>query len=135
MRYLLDTNICVHLLRGHYNVDKAIDRVGWENCCISEITELELKIGVELSRSRDGRDRSDGLKRFLDTIAIIPISTAIDLAAKEKVRLRTQGTPIDDDFDLLIGCTALSNGMVMVTENVKDFKNLKGIQLENWIAR
>lgn len=135
MRYLLDTNICVHLLRGHYNVDKSIDRVGWENCCISEITELELKIGVELSRSRDGRDRSKGLKRFLDTIAIIPISTAIDLAAKEKVRLRTQGTPIDDDFDLLIGCTALSNGMVMVTENIKDFKNFKDIQLENWINR
>ena len=42
---------------------------------------------------------------------------------------------IDDDFDLLIGCTAIVNGMMMVTENIKDFKNLKGIQLENWIAR
>lgn len=44
-------------------------------------------------------------------------------------------TPTEDNFDLLIGCTALVFDMVMVTENVKDFKNLAGIQIENWIRR
>ena len=57
------------------------------------------------------------------------------MAAEEKVRLRLCGTPLDDDFDLLIGCTALSKGMTMVTENLKDFKRLKGIKIENWIVR
>jgi tRNA(fMet)-specific endonuclease VapC len=39
-----------------------------------------------------------------------------------------------DDFDLLIGCTAVTEGMMLVTENVKDFKNIKDIRIENWVA-
>ncbi len=45
------------------------------------------------------------------------------------------GTPADDDFDLLIGCTAIANDLIMVTENIKDFKNFSNIKLENWIKR
>ena len=41
MKYLLDTNICVFCLRGKFDVDAAIDKVGWDNCYISEITVLE----------------------------------------------------------------------------------------------
>ena len=134
-KYLLDTNICVFLLRGKYRVNEAIDRVGWEQCSISEITALELRIGAELAEHRDGLNRVDDLNRFLMAINTVPISNALDLAAKEKVRLRLNGTPLDDDFDLLIGCTAIANEMVLVTENLKDFKNLHGIRLENWIER
>ena len=134
-QYLLDTNICAFLLRGKYHVNEAINKVGLENCFISEITALELKIGAELSAQRDGVNRMDSLNRFLDAINILPISNALDMAAKEKVRLRLNGTPLDDDFDLLIGCTAIVNDMVLVTENVKDFKNLQDIQMENWIRR
>ena len=50
--YLLDTNICIFYLWGRYRIDQLIDKVGWENCYISEITELELKMGVELSMKR-----------------------------------------------------------------------------------
>ena len=46
--------------------------------------------------------------------------------ASEKARLRLAGTPMEDNFDLLI---------VMVTENLKDFKNISNIRLENWIWR
>ena len=46
--YVLDTNVCAFFLRGRYDVDKSINKVGWENCYISEVTALELKIGVEL---------------------------------------------------------------------------------------
>lgn len=65
----------------------------------------------------------------------LPIIDVLDLYAKEKVRLRLAGTPADDNFDLLIGCTAVKYGMIMVTENIKDFKNIQGIQLQNWIQR
>ena len=47
--YLLDTNICAFYLRGKFDIDQHIDKVGWENCYISEITMLELKMGAELS--------------------------------------------------------------------------------------
>jgi tRNA(fMet)-specific endonuclease VapC len=133
--YLLDTNICAFYLRGKFDVDKRIDQVGWENCYISEITMLELKMGAELSMRKDGIDRSVQLNKFLSDIQILPINEAIDIAAKEKVRLRLEGTPCDDNFDLLIACTAISNDMVCVTENTKDFFRFQGIQLENWIVR
>lgn len=133
--YLLDTNICAFYLRGKFDVDKRIDQVGWENCYISEITTLELKMGAELSMRKDGIDRSVQLNKFLSDIQILPINEAIDIAAKEKVRLRLEGTPCDDNFDLLIACTAIANDMVCVTENTKDFFRFQGIQLENWIVR
>ena len=134
-QYLLDTNVCVFLLRGQYAIDKKLDNVGLENCHISEITEAELKYGAELGRRKGLRQRMEHLNDFLASINILPISDAIDLYASEKARLRLVGTPADDDFDLLIGCTAIVNDMVMVTENLKHFKNYAGIRLENWIER
>ena len=134
-KYLLDTNICIFLLRGKYDVDKKIDSVGLENCCISEITVAELKYGAELGRRKGLKDRRQSLERFLSSICVLPITGALDLFATEKVRLRLAGTPVEDIFDLLIGCSAIVHGMIMVTENIRDFKNLSKIRLENWINR
>lgn len=133
--YLLDTNVCAFYLRGKYDIDKAIDRVGWDNCYISEITMLELKIGVELARQKDGVDRSAALNGFFNEIKVLPIADAIDFAAKEKIRLRLKGTPIEDNFDLLIGATSVVYELVLVTENIKDFKNISKIKIENWVVR
>lgn len=133
--YILDTNICAFYLRGKYNIDKSIDRVGWNNCYISEITALELKFGVELLLQRDSIDKSEELRQFLNAIKILPISDAIDIAAQEKIRLRLAGTPCEDNFDLLIGSTAIAYDFVCVTDNVKHFQNFKDLKLENWIVR
>ena len=135
LSYLLDTNICAFYLRGKFDVDQRIDKVGWENCYISEITMLELKMGVELSMQKDGVDRSQQLNEFLQDIQILPIYDAIDIAAHEKIRLRLAGTPCDDNFDLLIACTAIANDLICVTDNSKDFFRFQGIRLENWINR
>ena len=134
-QYLLDTNICVFLLRGKYEVNKAIAAVGSDNCHISELTVMELKYGAEVVYQRDGIDQREGLNKLFSIVDVLPISSALEFAASEKARLRLNGTPIEDNFDLLIGSTAIVNDMVMVTENVKDFKNLNGIKLENWITR
>lgn len=133
--YLLDTNICAFYLRGKYNVGKRIDEVGWNNCFISQITALELKFGVELLKQRNGIDKSEQINSFLSAINILPIDEVLDVAAREKIRLQLQGTPLNDNFDLLIGCSALAYKMVLVTENQKDFKNLAGLEIENWITR
>ena len=134
-KYLLDTNICIFLLRGKYNVDKKMDEVGLENCYISEITVAELKYGAELGNRQGLVRRMQSLDEFIASVRVLPISETLDLFAKEKARLRLAGTPADDNFDLLIGCTSLVYDMVLVTENVKDFKNLTGIKLENWVKR
>ena len=90
-QYLLDTNVCVFLLRGQYAIDKKLDNVGLENCHISEITEAELKYGAELGRRKGLRQRMEHLNDFLASINILPISDAIDLYASEKARLRLAG--------------------------------------------
>ena len=136
MQYLLDTNICVHLLRGKYHINEAIKRVGFDNCKISEITYAELLCGEKLAlASQYHKYKPQPLQIFLSEINILPISDCIELYADEKVRLRLAGTPADDDFDLLIGCTALQNDMTLVTENIKHFKNILGLKIENWVKR
>jgi len=49
MKYLIDTNICVHILRGKYELNKKIKSKGYNNCVISEITYAELIYGAECS--------------------------------------------------------------------------------------
>jgi tRNA(fMet)-specific endonuclease VapC len=48
--------------------------------------------------------------------------------------LRREGIGISD-FDLLIGATAISNDLIMVTENIKEFERISNIKLENWVQR
>jgi tRNA(fMet)-specific endonuclease VapC len=133
MQYLLDTNICVFFLRGKFNLDNILKQKGLSNCCISEITVAELRFGAE--NSIDPIKSHLAVDAFVNGLTIIPIFGAIRRYAKEKVRLRKQGTPINDEFDLLIGVTAIENQLILVTENVNDFKRLEDIQMENWVVR
>ena len=131
-QYLLDTCIVVFLFRDKYNVAERLDAVGLENCFISEVTVAELQAGVEKSSNKHFNQQL--LDRFLQMVTIIPFSSVIKRYAKEKVATDRNGTPVDD-FDLLIGCSALENNFIMVTENVKHFQFIPGIQIENWIER
>lgn len=130
-KFLLDTNICIYLLKGLYNLDKKIEEVGIANCFISEITIAELKFGVE--NSRDIIRNSKVLEEFINKFAILPVFTSLDIYAKEKARLRKTGTPVED-FDLLIGATAIFNNLVLVTKNISDFKRISGIFIEDWTS-
>lgn len=133
--YLLDTNICAYWLRDKYDVKDRINAVGMENCYISEVTVAELKFGKVYGRLKGGPKYKDQrLEQFFDDINVLHIEPYFDLYAEEKARLELNGTPSHDDFDLLIGCTAVAENMIMVTQNVKDFKNIRNIQIENWIA-
>ncbi|MEA1874188.1 MAG: type II toxin-antitoxin system VapC family toxin [Bacteroidota bacterium] len=130
MKYLLDTNICIYFLKGNFRLVETFDKIGFENLYISEITIAELKFGAAKS------DRPKNNKIVIDKLANkfkqIPISGSLDIFAAEKARLRKDGN-IVDDFDLLIGSTAIFNEMTLVTNNEKHFIRLKNIQIENWI--
>ena len=130
MQYLLDTNICIFHLRRKLNLEEIIEEKGQENCFISEITVLELRFGAE--NSAYPKKHHEAVDNFLKELTIIPISSCIKLYAKEKVRLRKMGKPMNDEFDLLIGVTAVENKLTLVTNNIKDFEKLKGIKIENW---
>ncbi|KAF2331394.1 type II toxin-antitoxin system VapC family toxin [Flavobacterium daemonense] len=133
MGYLFDTSICVFFLRGKLNLDKMVKQVGLENCYISEITVAELRFGAE--NSDDPVKSNKAVDIFLKGLTILPIFGSIKRYAVEKVRLRKIGKPINDEFDLLIGVTAVENQLILVTDNTKDFKLLDGIRMENWFER
>jgi len=63
----------------------------------------------------------------------LPIFPALDIYASEKARLQKSGKIIDD-FDLLIGVTAVSFGLVMVTNNTNHFIRIKDVKLEDWTS-
>ena len=132
MIYLLDTNICIHFFRGEFNLLQKFDEVNLSNCCISEITLAELSFGAESSSNPEKNHLL--ITSFIENITVLPIFSAINHYAKEKVRLRRQGLMISD-FDLLIGSTAVSYDLIMVTENTKEFKRIKALELENWVDR
>ena len=133
MKYLLDTNICVFFLRGKLNLDDFIKQKGRQNCFISEITVVELRYGAENSDNPTKSHKS--VDAFVGGLSIIPIYGSIKRYAKEKVRLIKIGKPIHDEFDLLIGVTAIENKLTLVTDNVKDFERLDGVKIENWVKR
>jgi tRNA(fMet)-specific endonuclease VapC len=132
MKYLLDTNICIHFFRGRFNLLEKFQETGLNNCAISEITLAELVFGAE--NSSNPQKNHILIENFIDQISILPIYNAIYKYGKEKAALRKSGNMISD-FDLLIGCTATENDLIMITENTKDFERISDIRLENWIER
>ncbi|TVZ25590.1 tRNA(fMet)-specific endonuclease VapC [Gillisia sp. Hel_I_86] len=133
MQYLLDTNTCVFFLRGKLNLDELIRSIGIENCFISELTVFELKYGAE--NSENPNKSHQAVSKFISGLSVIPIYGVVEKYAEEKVRLRNNGTPMHDEFDLIIGVTAIVNNLTLVTDNIKDFKYLKKLKIENWFQR
>lgn len=132
MKYLLDTNICIHFLRGKFGMIEKFEEIGTENFAISEVTFAELVFGAE--NSTNPKKNLELIEVFTNQVLILPIFNAIYLYGKEKARLRSIGLMISD-FDLLIGCTAVDKDLIMVTENQKEFERISGIEIENWVKR
>lgn len=131
-KYLLDTNICVYLLRGNSSVSKNIEDVGWDNCYISEMTVAELVYGAECSKHVE--ENRDLVYELCNNLHVLPISSCIDEFARQKAAMRRNGSLIEDS-DLWIGVTAVVYNMIMVTENVKHLGRVKNIHLENWVVK
>ncbi len=132
MKYLLDTNICISLLKNQYGIREAILNVKTKNCFVSEISIAELYYGASKSNNRE--ERVKDVDFIVSHFGIVPIFRALPLYGDLKAKLEKDGNRIDD-FDILIGSTAIANGMVMVTDNVKHLGRLPGIKIENWTNR
>lgn len=131
-RYLLDTSIVAFLFRGKHGIGQRLSMIGAEQCCVSDVTIAELTYGAYHSDRVD--ENLDMLESFKHVVTVIPFASSIDEYGRQKDRLKRMGQMIED-FDLLIGCTAVANDLVMVTDNVKHFARIEGIEIENWIMR
>lgn len=116
-------------MKGKFDLKKKFDTLTVSNCFISEITLAELKFGIENSERPE--KNKVALDKFLTGVQVLPIFHSLDLYAKEKARLRKIGTSIDE-FDLLIGVTAVMQQLIMVTNNTNHFSRIERIKLEDW---
>jgi tRNA(fMet)-specific endonuclease VapC len=130
MEYLLDTNICIHYFKGQFGIKERIEKIGFKNFAISEITLAELVYGAEKSQQKEKNMKV--VENFAEKIEILSILSSLKIYGKEKARLRSIGKIIGD-LDLFIGSTAIVNDMIMVTRNTREFERLDGIRIENWI--
>ena len=130
-KYLLDTNICIALLRGgNRNVATRLIEAGEGNCSLSVITVYELMFGAYHSQHESSEVPK--VRLLTEHFPLIPLLDSAEEYAILKTRLRAAGTPIDD-FDLMIAATALTHNLVLVTDNTKHFQRITGLRLENWI--
>lgn len=128
-RYLLDTNVLIAMLKDKNDVRKQILKVGFENCYVSEISIAELFYGA----AKGGRKKNmEDVNHILRLFEILPIFPSLKMYGQVKAMLEMQGRRIDD-FDLLIGTTALQNKLTMVTANVKHLERIPNLIVENWM--
>ena len=116
-------------MKGRFELDKKFESAEPNSLFISEITLAELKFGA--ANSLSPKRNTNSLKNFLTGVQVLPIFDALDIYANEKARLRKAGQ-IVDEFDLLIGASAIANDLILVTNNEKHFERLMGISIENW---
>jgi tRNA(fMet)-specific endonuclease VapC len=132
IRYMLDTNICIYLIkRKPVKVFNRFSKLKVGQICISVITHSELEFGV--SNSFHVEQNREALSEFLAPIDILDYpSGASAYYGALRADLKRKGTPIGAN-DMLIAAHAIHSGLVLVSNNVKEFRRIKNLAVENWI--
>ena len=134
MRYLLDTNMCIYVIKrfpSHVYERFKVLRVG--DLGISAITYCELQFGVAKSSNVDKNQTA--LNEFLGPIDVLDFpSAAAPIFGELRAHLTRSGTPIGN-YDLLIGTHALHIRATLVTNNLREFSRIPGLKTENWIEQ
>lgn len=131
-RYLLDTNIISDLIRNPQGrAAKRIAKVGEDNVCTSIIVAAELRYGCAKSGSKRLRKAVEDL---LGEISVLPFDVPADAQyGAIRSELEAAGSPIGSN-DLLIAAHASASGATIVTANADEFKRIRGLNVESWLA-
>ena len=131
MKLMLDTNICIYLIKEH--PASVLDRFAAHpvgDIGVSVITLAELEYGVAKS-SRPARNRA-ALEQFVSPLEIAPFDRRATAAyGRLRTILERKGQPIGS-MDLLIAAHAASLDVRLVTHNVKEFGKVPGLHIEDW---
>ena len=131
MKYMLDTNICIYIIKQkpekvlrHFR-NNSIGDIG-----ISSITLAELRFGVE--KSRQVQNNRHALEEFILPLEIADFDEgAAVIYGVVRAALEKAGTPVGS-MDMLIGAHALSLDLTLVTNNVREFKQIKNLKVVDW---
>ena len=131
LRYLLDTNICIYVAKHHPPaVARRFSGLAAGTVGMSLITFGELRFGAEKSVRRD--DALATLAGLSELIPVIELATTVgEIYGSLRVHLERAGTSIGNN-DLWIAAHALSLGVILVSNNTREFERVPNLALENW---
>lgn len=131
MSYLLDTNICVYIMKTHPpEVLERLSQLEQGEAIMSIVTYAELRAGLEMVT--DTRFQNESALQLL--VKRIPVQHFDEAAAESFGRLRAAVRDRRRDaLDRLIAAHAVSLGATLITNNETDFKDYPGLKVENWV--
>lgn len=130
MKVLVDTNLCVFAMKGNERVLERLLAHAPSAIGISIVTEAELRLGAEKSARR--ADTLSRLEAFLAPLNRLAFGHEDSLAyARVRADLERKGTPIGP-LDTMIASQAVARGLVLATNNVREFRRVRGLDLEDW---
>ena len=134
MSYMLDTNICIYLIKNKpASVFERMKAHIEDGLCISAIVLAELEHGVCSSAS--SKQAALALNQFLAIVDVLPFNgEAAAEYGKISANLRRKGTPIGP-MDTLIAAHALAGGQTLVTNNLREFERVEGLRTVNWVEK
>ncbi|MGC9449947.1 MAG: type II toxin-antitoxin system VapC family toxin [Oceanipulchritudo sp.] len=134
MKYLLDTDTCIALLRGHASAVSRASNHAPDELAFSSITRYELLYGVRRCKARTRKREADKVEQFLGVLHEIPFTgETADLAAGIRFDLEAKGKTIGP-MDTLIAATALQAGLTLVSGNMREFGRVDRLTTESWMA-
>lgn len=133
LKYMLDTNIVIYTIKNKPGEVREAFKAHDGQMCISSVTLMELIYGAEASAAVERNLRD--IEGFAARLEILPYDTDAAIHTGQlRAELKKLGRPIGP-YDEMIAGHARSQGLVIVTNNVKQFKHAAGIRLENWVAK
>ena len=127
MEYLVDTDWAIDYLHQADRTVRRLEELFTDGVGLSVTSLAELYEGLARSRKPDAD--ADALRLFLEAVEVVPLDdAACRVFGEERARLREEGNLIGD-MDLLIGATAISNNLTLLTNNRRHFERLQGLSI------
>ncbi len=132
LRYMLDTNICIFVIKNRPIHLRNIFNSEAQHLCISSVTLAELMFGAE--KYEQVARNLQTVENFSARLPVVPFDeTAATHCGQIRASLERAGTPIGP-YDLMIAGHARCEGLVLVTNNKREFERVDGLRIENWTS-
>ena len=132
LKYLLDTNIVIYVLKRRPREVLEIFNTNASRMAISSITLSELIYGAEKSHNVD--KNLEAIEEFISHLDVLSYDAkASQHYGQIKAALEKKGEIIGEN-DIHISAHAISQGLILVTNNLREFKRVPNLALENWVS-
>jgi len=131
-KYMLDTNICIYTIKNHPSQVRDAFIRHQDQMSVSTVTAMELIYGVE--KSVVPEKNLGVIEGFLARLTVMDYDYhAAEHTGQLRAELQKQGKPIGP-YDQMIAGHARSLGLILVTNNEREFERVPGLRIENWVA-